>query len=81
MRRGICIFKYPGKKKKTVLPVVQFSSLRQEENTDYWKDTEKPPKKPRDFVESSDALEAFRAWAQAQGAELPISDHVMLFTG
>ncbi|GFR81678.1 A disintegrin and metalloproteinase with thrombospondin motifs 1, partial [Elysia marginata] len=52
-----------------------------EENADYWKDTEKPPKKSRDFMESSDALEAFRAWAQGQGAELPASDHVMLFTG
>ncbi|XP_012935843.2 uncharacterized protein LOC101854074 [Aplysia californica] len=50
-------------------------------NPDYWKNTEKPPTSSRDFVESSAALEAFRAWAEGQGTDLPPSDHVMLFTG
>ena len=62
-------------------PLINLLFMEQEENPDYWKQTEKPPQKSRDFMESSDALEAFRAWAQGQGGELPASDHVMLFTG
>nr|KAG5689730.1 hypothetical protein BaRGS_009764 [Batillaria attramentaria] len=47
----------------------------------YWSGGKLAVSTPRDLVEASDALEAFRAWALNLGPSLPPSDHVMLFTG
>ncbi|KAI8788671.1 mucin-2 [Biomphalaria glabrata] len=48
---------------------------------EFWKNSTFRPHTPRDTVESSAALEAFRNWAASEGLNLPASDHVMLFTG